>query len=63
MNAPMTREQLLSMAVHSADLMADLVQKEVQAKRLGPWNHSEEGRKRRKMRRNRIRAKAAWLYE
>lgn len=63
MNGILTREQLLSMAVHSADLMADFVQKEAQPRYRGPWNHSEEGRERRKMRRNRIRAKAAWLYE
>lgn len=63
MNAPMTREQLEALAVHSSDLMADLVQKEAQPRYRGPWNHSEEGRERRKVRRNRIRAKAAWLYE
>lgn len=63
MNMPLTREQILSMAVHSADLMNELVQKEAQPRYRGPWNHSEEGRERRKMRRNRIRAKAAWLYE
>ena len=63
MNAPMTREQLEALAVHSSDLMADLVTKETEPKRRGPWSKGDEGRKRRKARRNRIRAKAAWLYE
>lgn len=62
MNAPMTREQLEVLAVRSADLMADLVQKETQPVRRGPWSKTSEGRKRRKVRRSARRIKAMWLY-
>jgi hypothetical protein len=62
MNKPMTRAELEALAVHSADLMADLVQKETEIKRRGPWSKGQEGRKRRKMRRAARAAKAAWLY-
>lgn len=61
MNAPISRADLEAYAVHSADLMASLVTKEAEPKRRGPWNHSDEGRKRRQDRRAAIRAKMAWM--
>lgn len=63
MNVPMTREQLAAIAVNSAELLAELVSKELQpAKRHGaPYAKRDEGRKRRKARRHARMAKAAWL--
>lgn len=61
MNALLTPSEIAAMQVHSADLMAELVKKDREEKRRGPWNHSDEGRKRRKVRRAAIRAKMAWL--
>lgn len=62
MNMHLTREEIEAMRIHSAAILADLVTKEPASRKRGPWNHTDEGRKRRKARRAAIRAKSAWLY-
>lgn len=63
MNMHLSREQIEAMRIHSASILSELVTKEAEPRKRGPWNHSDEGRKRRKDRRAAIRAKMAWMDE
>lgn len=64
MNAPMTREQLDRFAVHSSDLLSELVPNVPRhSKGHGaPFSKRQDGRKRRKARAMVRRSKSAWLY-
>lgn len=63
MNMQLSREEIEAMRVHSADILADLATKEAEPRNRFPFSKRDDGRKRRKVRRAAIRAKAAWLYE